>query len=264
MWNAIAKQRVAPERTKASAGSSIFRLLFGRPLKTSEGHTQKVGPFRGIPILGLDALGSASYGPEAALTVLIPLGAIGLGYVREVVAAILVLLAILYFSYRQTIAAYPNGGGSYTVAKQNLGQTAGLIAAASLLLDYLLNVAVAISAGVGALESAVPALQQHTLAACLCVLALVTVVNLRGVRESGLAWSIPTYGFVVTLLCVLCIGVWKSILSGGHPAAVEAPPPLAAAAAPAAVWLLMRSFASGCTAMTGVEAVSNAVPIFAE
>ena len=151
MWNAIAKQRVAPERTKASAGSSIFRLLFGRPLKTSEGHTQKVGPFRGIPILGLDALGSASYGPEAALTVLIPLGAIGLGYVREVVAAILVLLAILYFSYRQTIAAYPNGGGSYTVAKENLGQTAGLIAAASLMLDYLLNVAVAISAGVGAL-----------------------------------------------------------------------------------------------------------------
>ena len=252
------------EGASAKTGSPIFRILFGRPLKTSETKEQRVGPLRGIPILGLDALGSASYGPEAALTVLAPLGIIGLAYVREVIVAILILLAILHFSYRQTLTAYPNGGGSYTVAKQNLGQTAGLIAAASLLLDYLLNVAVAISAGVGALESAVPALQQHTLAACLCVLALVTVVNLRGVRESGLAWSIPTYGFVVTLLCVLCIGVWKSILSGGHPAAVEAPPPLAAAAAPAAVWLLMRSFASGCTAMTGVEAVSNAVPIFAE
>jgi len=188
--------------------SSVFRLLFGRPLKTSEGKRQKVGPFGGIPILGLDALGSASYGPEAALTVLVPLGAIGLGYVREVIIAILILLAILHFSYRQTITAYPNGGGSYTVAKENLGQTAGLVAAASLLLDYLLNVAVAISAGVGALESAFPALQQNRLAVCLLVLALVTFVNLRGVRESGLAWSIPTYGFVVTFFCVMAFGVW--------------------------------------------------------
>lgn len=249
---------------QAKTASSVFRILFGRPLKTSETKAQRVGPLHGIPILGLDALGSASYGPEAALTVLAPLGLIGLAYVREVIVAILILLAILYFSYRQTIKAYPNGGGSYTVAKENLGQTAGLIAGASLLLDYLLNVAVAISAGVGALESAVPMLQQHTLAACLCVLAVVTVVNLRGVRESGLAWSIPTYGFVVTLLCVLALGVWKAILSGGHPVAVEAPAPLSAVAGPAGAWLLMRSFASGCTAMTGVEAVSNAVPIFAE
>src|SRR6059058_1782533 len=153
--NAASGNNVAHLTTNDSPKSSFSRIIFGRPLKTSESRAQKVGPFRGIPILGLDALGSASYGPEAALTVLIPLGAIGLGYVREVVAAILVLLAILYFSYRQTIAAYPNGGGSYTVAKENLGQTAGLVAAASLLLDYLLNVAVAISAGVGALESAV-------------------------------------------------------------------------------------------------------------
>jgi amino acid transporter len=264
MWNAIAKERVAHERTKRSAALAVFRLLFGRPLKTSEGHTQKVGPFRGIPVLGLDALGSASYGPEAALTVLIPLGAIGLGYVREVVAAILILLAILYFSYRQTIAAYPNGGGSYTVAKENLGQTAGLIAAASLMLDYLLNVAVAISAGVGALESAFPSLQTHTLALCLLVLSIVTLVNLRGVRESGLAWAVPTYLFVATLLCVIAIGVWKSIVSNGHPVPVAVPPPLAAAVVPVNTWLIMRSFASGCTAMTGVEAVSNAVPIFAE
>lgn len=244
--------------------SSVFRVLFGRPLKTSEGKTQKVGPFGGIPILGLDALGSASYGPEAALTVLVPLGAIGLGYVREVIIAILILLAILHFSYRQTIVAYPNGGGSYTVAKENLGQTAGLVAAASLLLDYLLNVAVAISAGVGALESAFPALEKYRLAVCLLVLALVTFVNLRGVRESGLAWSIPTYGFVVTLLCVIAIGVWKTIASDGHPTPVELPPALPASALPVSAWLLMRAFASGCTAMTGVEAVSNAVPIFAE
>jgi len=264
MWSAIAKQHIARERTGTSAASSVFRLLFGRPLKTSEAHTQTVGPFSGIPILGLDALGSASYGPEAALTVLIPLGAIGLGYMREVIAAILILLAILYFSYRQTIAAYPNGGGSYTVARENLGQTAGLIAAASLLLDYLLNVAVAISAGVGALQSAFPALQAYTLALCLFVLLVVTLVNLRGVRESGLAWAVPTYLFVASLLCVIAIGVWKSVATNGHPPPVAAPPPLAAATMPVSAWLLMRSFASGCTAMTGVEAVSNAVPIFAK
>jgi hypothetical protein len=228
-----------------------FSAFFGRPLKISEGHTQKVGPFRGIPILGLDALGSASYGPEAALTVLIPLGAIGLGYVRGVVAAILVLLAILYFSYRQTIAAYPNGGGSYTVAKENLGQATGLIAAASLMLDYLLNVAVAISAGVGALESAFPSLQTHRLPLCLLVLSIVTLVNLRGVRESGLAWALPTYLFVATLLAVIAVGVWKSIATNGRPVPVAVPPPLAAATVPVSVWLIMRSFASGCTAMTG-------------
>src|SRR5581483_11338164 len=259
-----AKEVVANETAKTSPASSIFRLLFGRPLKTSESHRHKVGPLRGIPILGLDALGSASYGPEAALTVLIPLGAIGVSYFREVIIPIVVLLVILHFSYRQTIAAYPNGGGSYTVAKENLGQTAGLIAAASLMLDYLLNVAVAISAGVGALESAFPMLQQHTLGLCLLVLAIVTLVNLRGVRESGLAWALPTYLFVVTLLCVMVIGVLKTIASNGHPIAVTAPPPLAATAVPVSAWLLIRSFASGCTAMTGVEAVSNAVPIFAE
>src|SRR5437868_4711378 len=193
------------EGASAKTGSPIFRILFGRPLKISETKEQRVGPLRGIPILGLDALGSASYGPEAALTVLAPLGIIGLAYVREVIVAILILLAILHFSYRQTLTAYPNGGGSYTVAKQNLGQTAGLIAAASLLLDYLLNVAVAISAGVGALESAVPALQAHRRLFCLLVLTIVTVLNLRGLRGSGLAWCDPNLLFVVSLLCVIAI-----------------------------------------------------------
>lgn len=248
----------------APAGSSVFRILFGRALKTSQAEKEVVGPLRGVPILGLDALGSASYGPEAALTTLVPLGALGLIYMRGVMAAIVVLLAILYFSYRQTISAYPNGGGSYTVAKENLGQTVGLFAAASLLLDYLLNVAVGISAGVGALESAFPALQQHILACCLTVLALVVLVNLRGVRESGVAWSLPTYTFVVSLLAVVGIGIWKSVQGAGHPAPVEAPAPLTTALVPATAWLVLRSFASGCTAMTGVEAVSNAVPIFAE
>src|SRR3982751_5220782 len=122
--------RPGAAKTLVPSSSSICRVLFGRPLKTSEAHKQRVGPLGGVPILGLDALGSASYGPEAALSVLAAAGAIALGYIREVIVAILVLLAILHFSYRQTIAAYPNGGGSYTVAKENLGQTAGLVAVA--------------------------------------------------------------------------------------------------------------------------------------
>lgn len=242
----------------------ISRLIFGRRLKTIEAPEQHVGPLQGVPILGLDALGSASYGPEAALAILIPVGAAGLFYVREVIGAILLLLAILFFSYRQTIAAYPSGGGSFTVAKENLGKAAGLVAASSLLMDYVLNVAVGISAGVGALESAIPALQQHTLAACLVVLVLITIVNLRGVRDSGLAWAIPTYTFVLGLVSVIAIGIWRTVQSSGHPVPVVAPPPISLQVVPISAWLLMRAFASGCTAMTGVEAVSNGIPIFAQ
>ena len=136
-------------------------------------------------------LGSAAYGPEAALTLLIPLGAAGISYIGPISTLIITLLLVVYFSYRQTISAYPHGGGSYTVAKENLGTTAGLFAAAALLLDYVLVVAVGISAGVGALVSALPRLQPYTLSLCLLILAMITLVNLRGVRESGVAFMIP-------------------------------------------------------------------------
>src|ERR1035441_2028770 len=141
----------------------IVTLLFGRPLATSEERAEHIGPAAGVPIFGLDALSSAAYGPEAALTLLIPLGLMGVKYIVPVSAAILILLAIVYFSYRQTIDAYPQGGGSYTVATENLGEGAGLLAAAALMIDYILTAAVGISAGVGALISAVPSLQPHTL-----------------------------------------------------------------------------------------------------
>jgi amino acid transporter len=238
--------------------------LFGRRLATDEEGEHRVGVLAAIPMLGLDALGSAAYGPEAALTLLIPLGAAGVGYIGPISALIIALLLVVYFSYRQTIGAYPHGGGSYTVAKENLGTTAGLLAAAALMLDYVLVVAVGISAGVGALISAVPALQPWTLPLCLAILALITVVNLRGVRESGLAFAVPTYLFIVSLLAVLGLGTVKALLAGGRPEPVEAPPSLPAAAAGATLWVLMRSFASGCTAMTGVEAVSNGVSVFRE
>jgi amino acid transporter len=238
--------------------------LLGRTLASDEEGEQRVGVLAGIPMLGLDALGSAAYGPEAALTLLIPLGAAGLGYIGPITTLIIILLLVVYFSYRQTIEAYPLGGGSYTVARENLGTTAGLLAAAALMLDYVLVVAVGISAGVGALISAAPALEPYTLVLCLVILGLITAVNLRGVRESGLAFVAPTYLFIVSLLLVIAIGVVKAVVSGGRPQAVQPPPALAASGAVAGLWVLMRSFASGCTAMTGVEAVSNGVSAFRE
>jgi amino acid transporter len=249
---------------------AISDWLFGRRLATLEEEHQRVGVLSGIPMLGLDALASAAYGPEAALTLLIhpsvgrSLGLDGVRYIGPITWLIIALLLIVYFSYRQTIAAYPHGGGSYTVAKENLGTTAGLLAAAALMLDYVLVVAVGISAGVGALISAVPVLHSYTLALCLAILALITVVNLRGVRESGLAFVVPTYLFIGSLLAVLGIGLVQMIQSGGRPEPVVPPRPLPSATTAATLWLLMRAFASGCTAMTGVEAVSNGVTAFRE
>src|SRR5215469_3673926 len=163
---------------------SITDSLFGRPLATSEERGEHIGVAAGIPVFGLDALTSAAYGPEAAMTLLIPLGLAGSNYILPVIVAIVCLLVIVYFSYRQTIYAYPNGGGSYTVASENLGNGAGLLAAAALMIDYVLTAAVGISSGIGALISAVPSLQPHTLLLCLATLGILMIINLRGVREA--------------------------------------------------------------------------------
>jgi amino acid transporter len=246
------------------AGMRLFELLLGRPLRSDEETLQRIGVLTAIPVLGLDALGSASYGPEAAMTVLLPVGAAATLWVRPITLAIVGVLAVVAISYAQTIPAYPNGGGSFTVAKENLGRTPGLLAAAALCTDYVLNVAVGISAGIGAICSAEPRLLPYTLPLCLGVLALLMIVNLRGVRESGLAFLLPTYLFVASLLLTLGLGVWKTVMAHGHPTPVVPPPHLPATVAAASLWLLLRAFASGCTALTGVEAVSNAVPIFRE
>ena len=243
---------------------SLFDILFGRPLATSEQRAEKIGPVAGIPIFGLDALSSAAYGPEAALTLLIPLGAMGVSYIVPVSFSIIVLLGILYFSYRQTIAAYPGGGGSYTVARENIGAGAGLLAAAALMIDYVLTAAVGISAGVGALVSAVPGLQPHTLTICLSILAIITIVNLRGVREAGGVFIIPTYLFVACLCLMITIGGIKVLAAGGHPVPVEPLPVVPPATTMVSAWLLLQVFSSGCAAMTGVEAVSNGVMAFRE
>jgi len=243
---------------------SFLDLLLGKPLANSAEDGERVGPAAGIPIFGLDALSSAAYGPEAALTILIPLGALGVAYILPISGAIILLLTIVYFSYRQTIDAYPGGGGSYTVARENIGEGAGLLAAAALLIDYVLTAAVGISAGVGALVSAVPSLLPHTLALCLGILLLITIVNLRGVKEAGGVFMIPTYLFLGTLLIAILIGLVKTLLAHGNPMPVVAPPPVPPATAMVGAWLLLKAFASGCTALTGVEAVSNGVRAFRE
>jgi amino acid transporter len=243
---------------------ALLDFILGRPLASSEDQQERIGSFAGVSVFGLDALSSAAYGPEAALTILIPLGLAGVGLGIPITVAVSAILVIVYFSYRQTIAAYPQGAGSYTVAKQNLGKHAGLGAAVALMVDYTFNVAVGISAGIGALVSAFPALQPHTLVLCLTVLALLAFMNLRGLREAGLAFMPPTYLFIGCLMLVCLIGIVKTILSGGHPqplAELPSPPP---SQTTISLWLFLKAFAAGCTAMTGVEAVSNGVPVFKE
>jgi len=243
---------------------NILDVVVGKPIKTSDERAEQIGSAQGIPIFGLDALSSAAYGPEAALSLLIPLGLLGVRYIIPVSAAIITLLVIVYFSYRQTIAAYPAGGGSYTVARFNLGAPAGLLAASALLADYILTAAVGISAGVGALVSAVPSLLPHTVSLCVGILIVITILNLRGVRDAGLAFAVPTYLFVGTLLITIVAGILRVFLSGGHPTPA-APLPVAPPATEAvSYWLLLKVFASGCTALTGVEAVSNGVKAFRE
>jgi amino acid transporter len=258
--------RAAGELERDGTGwtERLVAFVLGAPIADSETKTAEIGPLVGVPALGLDALCSAAYGPEAALTMLLPLGLAGVGYMLPITLVIVALALLVYFSYRQTIAAYPNGGGSYTVATENLGPRVGILAAAALACDYVLNVAVAISAGVGALASALPWLLPHLLGACLGVLALLVFLNLRGTRDAGVAFLAPTYAFVASLRAVLAIGGVKTWLAGGHPTPVMAPPALPRPLAVVGFWLVCRAFANGCTAMTGIEAVSNGVGAFRE
>jgi amino acid transporter len=243
---------------------AILDLVLGRPLSSAEDKEERVGPFAGVSVFGLDALSSAAYGPEAALTILIPLGVAGLQFSLPITIAVSSILAIVYFSYRQTIAAYPNGAGTYIVAKENLGRHLGLLGAVALLIDYTLNVAVGISAGIGALISAIPLLQPYTMLLCLAVLALLTFVNLRGIRQAGFAFMPPTYLFVGCLGIIVLIGMYKAVSAAGHPHAAAQLPAAAPVKEQVTWWIILKAFASGCTAMTGVEAVSNGVQAFKE
>ena len=254
----------------------FFDVLFGKPLASNEAHAEHIGVAAGIPIFGLDGLTSAAYGPEAAMTLLIPLGLFGVyHYLLPIFGFILTLLTIIYFSYRQTVEAYPNGGGSFTVASENLGDMAGLFAAAALMIDYILTAAVGISAGVTALVSAAegsrfgPFFHHSQLLICLIILVGIAIVNMRGVKETGAVFMMPTFLFVGTLLATIGVGVYDSIAAHGHPVALSAPPqPLQSQLHTMTGWLLavllLKAFSSGCAAMTGIEAVSNGVTAFKE
>ena len=242
----------------------LNRFLLGRPLANWEGSAHEIGIGEAVPALGLDGLSSSAYGPEAALSILAAAGAAGLAALEPVMLVILALLAVLFVSYWQTVKAYPISGGAYTVAKENLGVNASLLASAGIMVDYVLNVAVGISAGVAALISAVPALHPYTLPLCLGILVLLTLVNLRGTMESGRLFALPTFLFVGCFTIVLLIGTYAVMTGGGHPQPVVPPPPPPKAIEALTLWLLLRAFASGCTAMTGVEAVSNCVDGFRE
>jgi amino acid transporter len=242
----------------------LARFLRGRPLANREGRSREISAGEGVAALGLDGLSSSAYGPEAALSVLAVAGAAGLAALGPIMLVILALLATLFASYWQTIAAYPKSGGAYTVAKENLGVNASLLASAAIMVDYVLNVAVGISAGVAALVSAVPSLHPYTLPLCLGILALLTFINLRGTLDAGRLFALPTYLFIACFMIVIVLGVYAAAASGGHPQPVVPPPPLPKAVEAVSLWLLLRAFASGCTAMTGVEAVSNGVDAFRE
>jgi amino acid transporter len=216
---------------------------------------------QGLAALSLDAMASVAYGPEAIVLVLAGAGAYGLGFTLPVTLAIAGLLAVLVASYRQVIAAFPNGGGSYAVARHHLGARTGLVAAASLILDYVLNVAVSVTAGVAALTSAFPGLYGDRLVICLGVLVLVTAINLRGIVDSAKAFIVPTAVFITSILAIVVVGLFRSSPASTYTADGHASV-LAGNATSVGALLLLKAFASGCSALTGVEAVANAVPSF--
>ena len=250
--------------------TGIKRVLFGRPLPSARLEHEKLSKRTALAVLSSDAISSVAYATEQILLVLGVLGTMALSYVVGISGVIVGLLVLVALSYRQTIFAYPQGGGSYTVARENLGRMPGLTAAAALLTDYILTVAVSISAGVAAITSAYPTLASHRVLLCVAATLLLMTVNLRGVRESGMAFSLPTHLFITLMLLLIGTGLWRGILD--HGPAPLAPPrvdPLSASQHAAGIpvgfaftVLILRAFAEGCVAMTGTEAISNGVGAF--
>ena len=241
----------------------IKRLLVGEPIPSHLAHHERLSRITGLAVLSSDALSSVAYATEAILLVLIVGGRAAFGYAIPISLLIATLLLIVAFSYRQTIFAYPNGGGAYIVAKANISQRAGLIAAAALLIDYTLTVAVSIAAGVAAVTSALPQYHVNRVELGLAFLVLLTIGNLRGIRESGRIFAVPTYFFIVSMLALLGVGGWRFLTGGIAPVIVSGDPSLATGQLSNLTMLTMlTAFSNGCTAMTGVEAVSNGVPAF--
>jgi amino acid transporter len=257
------RQPVVPAPAAPRRAGLLRRLLIGDPLSTADAHHQRLVKAVALAVFSSDALSSVAYATQEILVVFKehqltgPLAALA---AMPLAVAISLLLVVLTVSYRQTIYAYPSGGGAYIVAKENLGTYAGLTAGAALLIDYILTVAVSVAAGVAAIDSAVPSLQKHRVLICIAVTIFITLANLRGVKESGRIFAVPTYAFIVVMISMIAIGVYKHVMG-------QAPAPAlpSSSAVKALSWfLLARAFASGCAALTGVEAISNGVQAFQE
>jgi amino acid transporter len=256
---------------------SLKRVLVGDPISTEHAHNERLNKKTALAVFSSDALSSVAYSTEAILLVLLAAGSIAIAYLVPISIGITILLAILTLSYRQTIHAYPSGGGAYIVAKDNLGTQPGLIAGASLLVDYVLTVAVSVSAGVAAITSATQGtrlgfLHEHRVTLCIVLVAFIAVINLRGVRESGAIFAGPTYLFIFSMLALIVVGFIRYYTTGS---VIPTPPAgqvhfdqsvgsigSGAFRGGALLWLVMRAFAAGCTALTGVEAISNGIPAF--
>ena len=239
----------------------LKKLLIGRPLKSNQLGEQKLNKKKALAILSSDALSSVAYGPEQILIVLVTVSAVAFWYSIPIACAVLVLLTALILSYRQIIYAYPHGGGAYIVSKENLGIKSGLLAGGSLLVDYILTVAVSVSAGTDAITSAFPVLHNHNVGIAVTFVIFLTLLNLRGVTESASILAYPVYLFVFALFLLIGVGIFN-ILSGTAPSDLHAP--IGTPIAGISLFLLLRAFASGSSALTGVEAISNAIPNFKE
>jgi amino acid transporter len=245
---------------ESSGFVGLKRLLLGKPIPSHLAHHERLSRITGLAVLSSDALSSVAYATDFILATLIVAGVGAFSYAIPISVVISALLAIVAFSYRQTIHAYPTGGGAYIVSKQTIGPWAGLIAAASLLVDYTLTVSVSISAGVLAITSAEPQLVPYRVEICLGFLTLLMLGNLRGIRESGRIFAVPTYFFVVSIFSLIAAGLFRYLTGTAAPVEVELPQH--AGTQPLTTFLLLTAFANGCTAMTGVEAVSDGVPAF--
>ncbi len=238
---------------------SIKRFLIGRPLKSHELGEQKLNKTKALAILSSDALSSVAYGPEQILIVLITIGAAAMWYSIPIAVGVLILLTALILSYRQIIFAYPHGGGAYVVSKNNLGINPGLIAGGSLLVDYILTVAVSVSSGTDAITSAFPSLHPYNVEIAIVFVIFITLLNLRGVTESATVLAYPVYLFVLALFILIAVGLYKIVTGGVAP---ELHPSLGTPVAGISLFILLKAFASGSSALTGVEAISNAIPNF--
>ena len=237
------------------------RLIVGAPIPSRLAHHERFSRVTGLAVLSSDPLSSVAYATEEILRVLMLSGAAAMSLVTPIGGVIATMLAIVVFSYRQTIYAYPNGGGAYIVAKENLGRTPALVAAASLLIDYVLTVSVSIAAGVAAMTSALPHWRLDPVVLSLVFVAILMLGNLRGIRESGRLFAGPTYVFIVSILAMIAVGAWR-YASGTLQPVSDSAHSLPPGTSMLPLFMLLTAFSNGCTALTGVEAVSNGVPAF--